>query len=413
MTDGQVDVYGGVDTHRDVHVAAAVNTAGQVLGSAPFRADPAGYEQMNNWLQSQGRVCRVGIEGTGSYGAGLARHLTKIGVEVVEVNRPNRQLRRRLGKTDTTDAEGAAKAALNGQATALPKSGDGPVEAIRMLRVVRRSAVKARTQAINQLHGLVVTAPEQVKQQLRVSAKARVKICAGFRPGTADTTIAYAKKALRFLARRYQALTAEIKDLDTDIHRLCVRVNPALLAARGVGTDTAAALLITAGDNPERMRTESSFAALCGTSPVQASSGQTVRHRLNRGGNRQANNALWRIASVRMLHDQATIEYTQKRQTEGKSRREIIRCLKRHIAREIYYLITNPPPIPNGAHLRNQRHQAHITLTHAAQQLQAHPTLLSRLERNQYHNNHLSNRYQHWLTNQPAPTAATNQNPDL
>ena len=283
-----------------------------------------------------------------------------------------------------------------------------------MLRAARRSAVKARTQAINQIHGLVVTAPEQVKHQLQgVSAKTRVKICARFRPGTADTTTAYAKKTLRLLARRYQALTAEIEELNTDINRLCVQVNPALLAARGVGADTAAALLITAGDNPERMRTESSFAALCGTSPVQASSGQTVRHRLNRGGNRQANNALWRIATTRMRYDKTTIAYTHRRQAEGKNRREIIRCLKRHIARQIYYLLTNPPPIPNGADLRTRRQQAQITLTHAAQQLPAHPTLLSRLERNLYHNQQLANRYQHWLTNQPAPTAAPNQNPDL
>ena len=163
----QVDVYSGVDTHRDMHVAAVVDTAGRILGTAAFPADRTGYEQMNNWLRSQGRIIRVGVEGTGSYGAGLARHLTGAGVEVVEVNRPNRQLRRRLGKTDTVDAIAAARAALNGEATAQPKSGDGPVEGIRMLRVARRSAVKARTQAVNQIHGLVVTAPDQVKHQLR------------------------------------------------------------------------------------------------------------------------------------------------------------------------------------------------------------------------------------------------------
>ena len=245
------------------------------------------------------------------------------------MNRPNRQLRRRLGKTDTTDAEGAAKAALNGQATARPKSGDGPVEGIRMLRLARRSAIKARTQAINQIHGLVVTAPDQVKHQLQgVSAK---NPCQDLRPLSSrhsQTTTACAKKTLRFLARRYQSLTAEIKELDTDIHRLCVQVNPALLSARGVGADTAAALLVAAGDNPERMRSEASFAALCGASPVQASSGQTIRHRLNRGGDRQANNALWRIATTRMRCDQTTIAYVHKRQAEGKTRREIIRCLK-------------------------------------------------------------------------------------
>ena len=215
-------VYGGVDTHRDVHMAAVVDTAGRVLASAPFQTDVAGYEQMRGWLQSQGRVARVGVEGTGSYGAGLARHLTAAGVEVVEVNRPNRQLRRRLGKTDATDAQAAARAVLNGQATICPKSGDGPVESIRMLRVARRSAIKARTQAINQLHALVVTAPDQVKHQLGgLSAKTRVQVCARFRLSSDDTTIRYAKQALRSLARRYQMLTAEIDELNTQINHLC------------------------------------------------------------------------------------------------------------------------------------------------------------------------------------------------
>ncbi len=277
-------VFGGVDTHRDVHMAVVVDSTGRVLGTAPFRADAAGNQQLGDWLGSHGRVVRVGIEGTGSYGAGLARYLTEAGVEVTEVNRPNRQLRRRLGKTDATDAQGAARAVLNGQATAVPKSGNGRVEAIRMLSVARRSATKARTQAINQLHALVVTAPDQVKHQLeRLSAKARVKACAGFRSRTATITVTYAKAALRSLARRYQALTAEIEELTTQINHLCAQVNPALLAASGVGADTAAVLLVTAGDNPERMRSEASFAALCGASPVQASSGRTIRHRLNPG----------------------------------------------------------------------------------------------------------------------------------
>ena len=397
----QVDVCGGVDTHRDVHMAAVVDSTGRVLGTAPFRADAAGYQQLGDWLGSHGRVVRVGIEGAGSYGAGLARYLTEAGVEVTEVNRPNRQLRRRLGKTDATDAQGAARAVLNGQATAVPKSGNGRVEAIRMLSVARRSATKARTQAINQLHALVVTAPDQVKHQLeRLPAKARVKACAGFRPRTATITVTYAKKALRSLARRYQALTAEITELDTDINHLCAQVNPALLAASGVGADTAAVLLVTAGDNPERMRSEASFAALCGASPVQASSGRTIRHRLNRGGARQANNALWRIAITRMRYDQTTIAYAQKRQTEGKNRREIIRCLKRHIAREIYHLLTNPPETPNRAHLRCLRKNALTTLTHAATALQTYPVPISQLERGIYHNHHLATQYHQWLTTQ-------------
>ena len=247
-------------------------------------------------------------------GAGLTRYLLGSNLAVVEVNRPNRQVRRLRGKTDTVDAENAARAALCGDATARPKIADGPVEAIRMLGVVRRSAIKARTQAINQLHALVLTAPEPLKQQLRgLSTQAKIKTCAGFRPGTAATTTAYAKEALRHLARRYQTLTSEIRDLDSKINNLCAQANPALLAALGIGADTAAALLVVAGDNPHPMTSESSFAALCGASPVQASSGRTLRHRLNRGGNRQANRALWRIATIRMQQDPRTIELRPKK----------------------------------------------------------------------------------------------------
>ena len=207
----------------------------------------------------------------------------------------------------------------------------------------------------------------------------------------------YAKKALRHLARRYQALEAEIGELEADIRRLCARANPALLAAAGVGPDTASVLLVAAGDNPERMRSERSFAALCGASPVQASSGQTVRHRLNRGGNRQANSALWRIATTRMRTDAATKEYVTKRQAEGKNRKEIIRCLKRHIAREIYRLLTNSPPTPNGAQLRTRRQQASITISQAAQAIETHTARISELELGRNHNHHLATRYQTWL----------------
>jgi len=362
---------------------------------------------MVDWFGSAGRLVRVGVEGTGSYGAGLARYLCAAGIEVVEVNRPNRQLRRqRGGKSDSVDAEGAARAAASGDAVAVPKSGDGPVECLRMLLVARRSAAKARTQAANQIHSVIVGAPEQVKCRLRgLGLRAQVRVCARWRPGEAQTTAAYAKRALRHLARRYQALDAEIGELDVEIRRLCAKANPALLAANGVGPDTASVLLVAAGDNPGRMKSERSFAALCGVSPVQASSGQTIRHRLNRGGNRQANSALWRIATTRMRTDAATKEYVTRRQGEGKNRKEIIRCLKRHIAREIYRLITNPPPTPNCAQLRTRRQNAGVTITEAARALGINPARISALERGRDHNHHLATRYQNWLrTRQLAPS---------
>ena len=247
-----VEVVGGVDTHRDTHVAAAVDTAGRLLGTASFAVNAAGYRDLVAWSRSHGQVACVGVEGTGSYGAGLARHLRCQGVGAVEVNRPNRQTRRRRGKSDTVDAEAAARAALCGEATAKPKSSDGPVEAIRILQTTRRSAVKARTCAANQIHGLVVTAPEHLKAHLSgLSKAALIGVCARLRPDSAtDEVTAAAKTALRTLARRHQTLSAEIDDLNAELLRLCEKANPALLSTLGVGTDTAAALLITVGDNP-------------------------------------------------------------------------------------------------------------------------------------------------------------------
>ncbi len=399
MTQDHPAVFGGVDTHKHTHVAAVLDGAGRVLGSAAFDADTAGYTALLGWLGGHGSVERVGVEGTGSYGAGLARHLTAAGVDVVDVNRPNRQMRRRRGKTDTVDAEAAARAALNGSAAVVPKSADGCVEAIRTLRVARRSAVKARTVAANQIDAVVVTAPEPVKDRLRALNTARtVEACARMRPGThGDLVRAAAKRALRSLARRHQALTAEIKHLDAELRRLCERANPALLGACGVGAETAAALLVAAGDNPERLRSEASFAALCGTSPIEASSGRTVRHRLNRGGNRQANNALWRIAMVRLRVDERSIAYAARLTAEGKTRREILRCLKRHIAREVYKLIIDPPDVAHGADLRRHRTQRGLTIHQTARALGAAPNRISELERGIIHNRDLAERYQRHL----------------
>ena len=400
MPGQQVTVIGGVDTHRDDHVAATIDSTGRLLGVASFPATGAGYSDLLGWMRGWGDLERVGVEGTGSYGAGLARHLAAEGVGVVEVIRPNRQTRRRRGKSDPADAEAAARAVLSGEATVRPKSADGPVEAIRLLHATRRSAVKARTCAINQLKGHLVTAPEHVAAPLRgMPTSALIDTCARLRPNADSGDVAAAaKQALRALARRYGALSGEISELDTQLARLCAQANPALLAARGVGADVAATLLIAAGDNPQRLRSEASFAALCGASPIEASSGRTVRHRLNRGGDRQANNAIRRIALVRLRCDERTIAYAARRTADGKSRREIIRCLKRYIAREIHQLLTDPPAVPAGAHLRQRRHNAGITLQYAAGAINAQPGQISALERGTHHNGDLATRYHDWLT---------------
>lgn len=403
MHHEQIDVTGGVDTHADQHVCAVVDAVGRILGTASFPATTAGYRRLLGWLAGHGRLVRVGIEGTGSYGAGLARFLAGEQVEVVEVNRPNRQTRRLRGKSDTVDAEAAARAALNGEASATPKTGDGPVEAIRVLRLARRSAIKARTQAANQIRDLIVNAPAELRARLRdLDTTHRVATCARFRPGPVTDPTEAIKTALRSLARRHLQLTAEIDTLDDHLRVLCIAANPALLGARGIGVEVAATLLVTAGDNPHRMRSEAAFAALCGASPVEASSGKTIRHRLNQGGDRQANNALWRIVMVRLTCCERTQAYAKARRAEGKTRREIIRCLKRYVAREIYQLLTAPPTVPVGADLRAARTTASISLATAATALDTQPTRISELERGLHHNAELAFRYHDWLTTRSA-----------
>ena len=327
----------GVDTHRDAHVAVALDQLGRRLGQLEIATTRAGYAQLLAWAESFGEVVVFAVEGCGCYGAGLARHLGAQHVRVVEVMRANRQTRRRKGKSDSIDAETAGRAVLAGEAAAAPKSGDDVVEMIRVLRVVRVTAMKARTQAINALRSLLVTAPPELRDQLRALSSVKlVRSAARFRPGAQDSPLAASKLALRLLARRYQALDHEIAELDAQLEQLTAQASPHLIESFGVGPEAAAALLIAAGDNPGRLHSEAAFSMLCGSSPVAASSGKTIRYRLNRGGNRQANAALYRIVLVRMRYHQPTKDYVDRRTSEGKSKPEIIRCLKRYVAREVY-----------------------------------------------------------------------------
>jgi transposase len=327
----------GVDTHADVHVAVVLSSLGALLGSRLVATTPVGFGELVDWARGFGPVRCFGVEGTGSYGAGLARHLGAAGHAVVEVDRPDRRTRRLKGKSDAVDAEAAARAVLAGTASGCPKAGDGRVEMIRSLRVARRSALKARTQATNQLLALVLTSPEELRASLRgMSLPRLVKVAARFRPGPLLDPAAATKLALRHLARRHAALSAEIAELDRALAQVASEAAPGLLALPGVGTDVAGALLVAAGDNPERLSSEAAFARLCGVAPLPASSGKTNRHRLNRGGDRIANNALWRIVLVRMSSDPRTRNYVERRTKEGLSKKEIIRCLKRYVAREVY-----------------------------------------------------------------------------
>jgi transposase len=339
-------IVGGVDTHKDTHHAAVELMNGGRVADAEFPATGQGYADLLAWLRSFGRLHAAGVEGTGCYGAGLARYLRGEGVPVIEVNRPDRRQRRAKGKSDPLDAFAAADAVLAGRATALPKGGDGAAESIRALHQTRAGAVKARTAAINELKALLVTAPAMLREQFAgLSGAARLAgTCARLRPGTdAADPVNAVKLALRSLARRWQALDTEITALDAQLTTLINRARPDLVAIRGVGTETAAQLLITCGDNPGRLRSEAGFAALCGAAPIPASSGQTRRHRLSRGGDRQANRALYTIALTRLSTCPRTRAYAARRTSEGLAKKEIIRCLKRYIARELYKAILTRP----------------------------------------------------------------------
>ena len=325
-------ITGGVDTHADVHVAAALDPIGGLLGVGEFATTPAGYARLLEWLGGFGTVCLVGIEGTGSYGAGLARHVTRAGVRVVEVDRSDRQDRRRQGKSDPLDAVSAARAAQSGRARGAPKGRDGTVEAIRALMVAKRSARSERVQTINQARSLVVTGPDDLRARFaRHTAAALVAQTALLRPRPGDV-VGYATRiALRELGRRAEFLDEQLGRLDQLIVPLVTAHAPGLLALYGIGPDTAALLLIAAGDHPERLRSEPAWAHLCATAPIPASSGKVTRHRLNPGGDRSANHALWRIVITRMSSHPPTRAYVERRTAQGLSKKEIMRCLKRYV----------------------------------------------------------------------------------
>jgi transposase len=342
MTGCGGSVVAGVDAHTDEHHVAVVDVQGRLLGAAGFPATAEGYAGLISWVRKHGEVDRVGVESTGAYAAGLVRALLAGGIRVVEVNQPHPHARQRRGKSDPIDAELAARAALSGTATAVPKQTSGIVEAIRQLRVVRVGALKARTAALQQLDDLVITAPEQLRRELRSGTlKARAALCLKLRPDSEriHEPAQAAKLALRSLARRIRELDSEILELDRQLEQLVNAAAPRTVQLFGVGTQGASQLLVTAGQNIQRLRNEAAFAKICGAAPIQASSGRTKRHRLDFGGDRQANRALHMIAVCRLRHCQRTRAYASKRTADGLNRREILRCLKRYIARETYHTL--------------------------------------------------------------------------
>lgn len=349
--DQPLPVVVGVDTHQQTHHAAVLAGTGTLIATREFPASPAGYQQLWAWAvehAGSGGVVTVGVESTGSYGAGLAQFLLTTdptvgwaaGVDVREVIRPEKTVRAMRGKSDPIDAEAAARAVLAGTATGRPKVKTGIVEAIRALVVARDSAVKQRTAAACQLRDLITTAPEPIRGELLgLSTARRVTRVVKYRPDTTDLgdPLQAVKYALRALGRRIQALEAEIAEADRALTPLVATAAPRLLALPQVGTNTAAQLLITGGENIDRMRSEAAFAKLVGVAPLPASSGKTTRHRLNRGGDRAANSALYLLVCRRLATDPATQAYMDRRSQEPRmDKPDIIRCLKRYVAREIY-----------------------------------------------------------------------------
>jgi transposase len=337
-------IVGGVDTHKDLHVAAVVDEFGRVLAGQSFATTRHGYKQMLTWMRSFGSLQRIGIEATGTYGAGLLRYMQSAGVEVLEVTAPDRHDRRQRGKNDDLDAQNAAHAAF-GKRTATPKSRDGMIEALRVLTACRKTAVAARRVALQMIQNTIVCAPDELRETLRkLSRMQLIRTLAAWRPDLADyrNVVSAYRITLKSLGRRYLELHDEIAALDTMIVSIVDELAPALVSRNSIGHGSAAQLLLTAGDNPQRLLSEASFAALCGVSPVPASSGKITRHRLNRGGDRAANSALHIIAIGRLRTELRTKAYVAKRIAEGHSKLEAIRCLKRYIAREVFSLITQP-----------------------------------------------------------------------
>lgn len=335
----------GVDTHKHVHVAAVMDSIGGILASLTIATDTRGFRQLLDWASSYGKIIAFGIEGTGSYGAGLASFIRRQGHKVIEVSRPDRRLRRLNGKSDTLDAENAARAVLAGFATAIPKSADGTVEMIRQLKIAHDTAVGNRSAAMVTLKAMLVHAPEPLRAEMAGKTQRMIaRHLASLRPRSLETPEDSIRYTLRSIARRWLALDQEIKELVGMIDSLVMRQAPKLLDAFGVGVDTAAEILIVAGDNPERIKSEAAFAKLAGISPVPTGSGATSgKHRINHGGHRQLNAAIYRTVIVRMQHHEPTKAYVSRRTTEGKSKRDIVRCLKRYVIREVYHLVKANP----------------------------------------------------------------------
>lgn len=391
-------VIAGVDTHKDVHVLCLLDGLGRKIWSGSFRADPEGYDRLAEAIGDPGSCAVVGVEGTASYGAGLTRRLVELGYNVVEVLRPKRdKARPGEGKSDPLDAERAARKAASGRGCSVPKSQDGWVEAVRQLYVARRLAVATSTSCVACAKSMLTTAPGALRERFRGRERPKdLMPLLARRRKAGDALEESVLASLRSVAAVWKEARSQVESCDERIRALLEANAPALLGVEGCGTTTAAALVVAAGDNPGRLKGEAAFSMLCGVSPIPASSGKTERHRLNRGGNRQANWALYEIAIKRMAYDERTKRYVARRTSEGKSRREAIRCLKRYIAREVYRVLMDPNPdgaAPEGPELAKMRKAMRVTQKQAAEGLGLSAATLGHLEHGRRRSTKLERRY--------------------
>lgn len=388
---------GGIDSHKDTIHVAVISAVGHHIADCEFPTTQTGYRRAVAWLIGRGPLSAVGIEGTSSYGVGITAAVAAAGIRVVEVNRTRPAERRRQGKTDQLDAYRAARSVQSGEATTDPKSAS--IEPLRALNVTRRSAVKAQQAAARQIGALLVNAPAHLRDRYRELSEAKlVAALATIRPDQhSDPDLADTLHSLRSLARRHRVLGEEIADIETRMRARAVAANPALMAVKGVGAVVGTQLLITAGDNPDRLRSSASFAALCGTAPIPVSSGRTDRHRLSRGGDRRANAALHHIVKVRLSYDPATRAYRDARLANGWTGKAVFRALKRAVAREIFHTLAGHCAVPDYSDLRPARRAKNLTLTAAATQLGVWPARIGELELGRRPNDELAQRYRAWL----------------
>jgi transposase len=346
MLTDQLDYVIGVDPHRDSHALAIVEVrSGEALIETSVAADGAGYAAALALTDAHAAGRRAfAVEGAGSYGAGLARFLADRGETVFEVGRLQRE-RRSGGKTDALDAVRAARSVLGSKRPAQPRA-KGEREALRALMAARDGAVTAKTAALSQLRDLLVTAPEPLRAELRPLSRARLLAhLAVTRPDRRhDPELRGTHLALKAVARRIRQLATEERELEREIEKLTRRLAPQLLDEPGIGP-LSAAQVVLAWSHPGRIHSEAAFARLAGTAPIPASSGQTIRYRLDRSGDRQLNRALHQIIVTRRRIHAPTIDYIERRTSEGKTRREATRCLKRYLARSLYRLLEHGPPL--------------------------------------------------------------------